>query len=379
MSMKVKREQLQHALEMVSPGLSTKETVDQSNNFCFKDGKVFTYDDETACIMDSPINITGSVPAEPLRQLLGKLKEKDLEITIENGKFKIKGKGQHANINMESKIELPIENLEIPKKWNPLPAKFAEALRQVSRCAGRNENEFNLTCVHLHKKWIEAFDTYQFARYKIKLGLTTNTLVRQVSIKHLINLEMSEFAETDQWLHFRNGAGLIFACRRFTDKYDDLEDIASVSGKKIQLPKGLVDATDLAQIFSVKTDKDNNVRVDLKPGWIKVKGEGMHGEYQGRRKLKYSGEPLSFLVHPEMLIQLIKDHTECEICTGKIKALKAELGNFMFVTSLTDPQEVDQRTQPEVIPETNGKPKVKNATTQNTKKTKAKRTREGSI
>src|SRR5689334_5595858 len=117
MSKKVKREQLLHALELISPGLSTKDVPDQTNSYCFSKGQVYTFDDETACIMQSPLNITGSIPAEPLRNLLAKLKDEYLEFKQETGKLKIKGKGSWSTILMENKIELPIENLEIPKKW----------------------------------------------------------------------------------------------------------------------------------------------------------------------------------------------------------------------------------------------------------------------
>lgn len=347
MSSKVKREQLQHALELVSPGLSTRDVVDQSNSFCFKDGKVYTFDDECACIMSSPLHITGAVPAEPLKAILGKLDEEYLEISQEKGELKIKGKGQAAWIRMESKIELPIENLETPTKWRKLPDDFGQALKLVGNCAGRDDNQFELTCVHIHPKFIEAFDTYQYAIYNLKLGIKTETLVRQVSIKHIVNLDMTEYAETEQWLHFKNAAGLMFACRRFTDKYPDLTSIRNVTGKKIQLPKTLSKVTERAEVFSIKNEKEKNyVRVDLKPGWVVVKGEGQYGWYRGRRKIRYTGESLSFMVHPVMFSQLVTQHSECEICTTGVKSLKAELGNFKFVTSLSDPVEIDKQENP---------------------------------
>jgi hypothetical protein len=338
--MKVNRGSLLQTLEFVSPGLSSREVVEQSNSFCFKDKKIYTYDDETAVIADSPLDIEGAVPAEPLKGILHKMDAEYLEIIIDNGKFVIKGKGETTRITMDPKIELPLENLEIPKKWKPLPPRFSEGLKLVESCAGRDETQFTLTCIHLHPNWIEAYDTYQFARFNIDLPLKSPTLVRQVSIKSIIDLEMNQFAKTSHWVHFRNAAGLVLACRSYNQKFPVLGPLAKASGKKIQLPKRLIKTAERAEEMSIySTDKQNNVRVDLKPGWVHVYGEGLHGDYKGRRKVKYAGPSLSFMIHPQMLAELVKQHNECEVCSGSNKALKAGFGDFVFVASLAPTKE----------------------------------------
>jgi hypothetical protein len=159
-------------------------------------------------------------------------------------------------------------------------------------------------------------------------------------------MEMKQFSETKQWLHFRNDTGLVMSCRRYSDSYPVLDELAKVSGNKIQLPKGLADVADRAEIFSMENN-ENNVQVDLKPGWVSVKGEGNHGWHRGRKKIKYSGQTLSFMVHPKMLAQLVKQHSECELCTKNQMALKAELGDLVFVTSLANPEEKKAKKKPE--------------------------------
>jgi hypothetical protein len=334
---KVNRGQLLQALEMVSPGLSSRDIVEQSSYFAFKGGKVITFDDEIFASCDSPLKITGAVPSDPLKSILFKLKSDDLDMSLSKTKLLIKGKGETIGVTMSKKIELPLENLETPKKWLPLPDKFSEAVKLVESCAGRDASQFNLTCIHLHPKWIEAFDTMQLARFNLSIGIKNSTLVKQESLKHIIDLEMKEFAETPQWIHFRNAAGLNLSCRRFLDKFPVLDQIAQVKGKKIILPKGLADVADRAEVFSTYNIHENHVRLDIRPGWIDVKGTGQYGYYKGRRKIKYVGSPMCFLVHPQLLIQLVKSHNSCELCTGKIPALKATFGSFVFVTSLAEP------------------------------------------
>jgi hypothetical protein len=282
---------------------------------------------------------------------LNKLKEDVLDATIINGFLQLKGRSQRAGIRIDPKIELPIENLEVPKKWKPLPERFSEGLKLVINCAGKDEGQFELTCIHIHPKWIEAFDTYQFARFKIDIGAKSDMLVRQVSVKHIVDMEMREYAETPEWMHFRNTAGLVMACRRFMDQYPNLDKLSKSSGKKLHLPKGLADAADRAEVFSISNTNENHVLVELKPGWVTLKGEGNFGWYRGRKKISYNGNPSSFFIHPQILAKLIKEHSDCEICEGVNKCLKAELGDFLLITSLSEPK--DDPTK--VVTKKNGK------------------------
>ena len=115
--MKVNREQLLNQLEAVLPGLSTRELIEQSSCFVFKDGKVLTFNDEIACVQTCKIGIEGAVPAMPIVNLLRKMVEEEITILpVNDGKgLRIKGKRKQATIPMEAEIQLPIEAWEKPK------------------------------------------------------------------------------------------------------------------------------------------------------------------------------------------------------------------------------------------------------------------------
>jgi hypothetical protein len=86
-------------------------------------------------------------------------------------------------------------------------------------------------CINLTPRFVEAWDNFQIARYKIKTGLTEPVLVRQSSIKHVVSLGMTETAETQGWLHFKNPNGLVLSCRRYVDQFpsDDLTKYLDVT------------------------------------------------------------------------------------------------------------------------------------------------------
>jgi DNA polymerase III sliding clamp (beta) subunit (PCNA family) len=337
--MRADREELLKCLESMLPGLSTREIIEQSSCFIFEGKKIITYNDEIACSQNNPLSIKGAVQALPLIAILRKLKETRIEI-LESEKGEellIKGKKRRAGIRMEKEIILPIDSLEAPKKkWKDLPEDFADAISLVHQCAGKDETQFVTTCINIHPNWIEATDNYQAARYKIETNLKKSVLIRRDSLKHIISLNMTKFNQSKNWIHFKNQEGLILSCRRFVREVDDYPNISSIlktKGDPIALPKGLKDAIEKAEIFSAENAEENQVIVNLRKGKLKITGRGASGWFCEIKKIKYRGQSLSFAIAPNLLIELVQRHTQCQITE---RLLKADIGKFRYVTALDE-------------------------------------------
>jgi hypothetical protein len=342
---RIERTKFLDLLELVGAGLSTRDAMGQADCYVFKDGYIITFNDEVAVQIKSPIpEIKGAVKAEPLRAILHKLDADTIEVEQGDKELVLRvRKSETIGIRMEKKIELPLENLETPTKWKPLPTKFTEAVEYVQSCAGKDDANFAMTCVHIHPEFVEACDNWKFARYRLKLKIKKEFLVRQVSLKSIINLSMIEFCESKKWVHFRNARKLILSCRRHMETYKNMNNIAGMKGKKLELPKNLIDKADRAEVFSKDDPKgDNHINVFIRPGRVELKGEGQYGRYHGTKKLDYSGEPFDFMIQPQMLIQLVKQHTECEVNNT---AMRAESGRAVFVTSIVPPEEVKKQEE----------------------------------
>ena len=333
--MRVNRENFLKQLESVLPGLSTKEVIEQSSCFIFKDKTVNTYNDEIACSQKSLLKIEGAVPAMPFISILRKLKEDELEMnTNENNSIiHIKAKQKNAGINMEQDILLPIEAVDKPKKWKKLPDNFADAIAIVQPCAGTNEAQFVMTCVHIGPRWIEACDNHQVTRFRIKTDVSKSILIRRESLKHIVSLEMVEFSETKHWVHFRNSDGLILSCRHWVDDYpsDDISEVLRVKGEPLTLPKGLKEAVEKAEIFSSENAEGSNVIVNIKKGKFKITGKGVSGWFTEVKKSKYDGDSLQFTIPPKLLVELVQHYNECEVSESR---LKVKGGKFIYVTVL---------------------------------------------
>lgn len=342
--MKVNREKLLSTLEMVAPGLSERDLLEQSSCYILKDKKIVTFNEEVACSYRSPLDETfqGAVQASPLRSILSKMTEETIEVRQTKSSLVINGKGKTSSITMEKNITLPMEALEPPKKWKEMPEKFADAVDFVQNCASRDAAQFHLTCIHIHPDFIEAFDNHQFARYNLKSQMSSEFLLRQSSIKNIVSLSMIESSETENWVHFRNAQKLVLSCRRYKDEYTNLDVITKKVGYKIVLPKGLMEASDRAEVFSAdnSAQEDNLIQVDLKPGLVTVTGKGNFGSHIERKKITYEGDPITFLIKPKMMVQLAKDYRDCEVSKT---ALLVRGGNSIFVTSLTKPKEIKKK------------------------------------
>lgn len=335
--MKVNRETFLRALDSVSPGLSPKEILEQSASLVFLEDTVMTFNDNVYCESPSGLSgVKGAVTAKPLLDQLRKWKEDDVDIAFNDGEMVVTGKGgQKAGFRLEKEIALPVESVEKPKSWGKCNDQFAEAVGVVQQCAGSDDNEFNLTCVHIHPKWVEACDRFQLCRWEMETGLKEEVLVKQSSIKHIVQLGMTEFSVTNSWLHFRNPNGLILSCRRYLEDYPDVSSFLDVDGGvKATLPKALGEAVARAEIFSAENQDNNVVKVELTAGKLNLIGTGVNGWYRKPMKVNYSGKPMAFMVAPKLLAELVKKHEECFVSSNR---LKVDAGKYAFVAHLMMP------------------------------------------
>ena len=340
--MRVNREVFLHRLESVHPGLDKKETVQQSDCFIFQKGEVMTFNDEIACRGPSDLDasFTGAVPAEKLLEVLRKRKEEELEVDMGEGLLLLKSKGRTSRLRMTEDIVLDIHTIEHADHWQPLHEHFGEAIGLVQHCASTAKDQFAASCVHLTPTHVEACSISQLCRWEQRTGLSQEALVRRSAIKHIVTLGMTEVAEGEAWIHFRNAVGLLLSCRRYLEDYPDLDNMLEVQGRATPLPRGIAEAAVLAKIFSSE-DKDNDyLDVSLKPGKLRLRGYGITGEHEEVKKINYRGERLDFRIAPDVLIGIIKRYSECIITANRLAVLN---GPCRYVACLRKPtKDVDE-------------------------------------
>lgn len=334
--MQISRESLLYSLEAVIPGLSTREAMEQSSSFVFKDGQVHTFNDEVFCSHRSDLNgVEGAVPAAPLLSVLRKLSEPNLKVRATNDELLLKGdSGREMAVTFEREIFLPIDKVEKPGRWRKLSESFSEAIKTVGMCASKDESRYMLMCVHIHPEWVEACDNYHLCRYTFRTGVKKSCFIKRDSIKHMVDLGMTHFSETESWMHFKNPSGMVLSCRRVVDQdYPDLGPILETHGSKTVLPKGLAEAADRASIFSSENvdESDRVVKVEIRKGKLRISGQGVTGWYREMKDLKYRGRQMTFLISPDLLSRLVKTYNDCEISEDY---LRVDGESYVYVTCL---------------------------------------------
>jgi hypothetical protein len=363
MTTRVNRAEFLSVLESVSAGLASREILQQSTCIVFQGGKVFSFNDEIACSRKSPLNIEGAVSAKPLLDLLSKMKEDEIEIDTDGAEFTVRGKGKKAGIRMEAEVLLPVESIETPEEWIDIPKDFQDAVSIVSVCASTEESTFVLTCVNITPEHLEASDRFQICRFPMKTGVTGATLVRASSLKKLSNLDMTHMSETESWLHFRNAAGLVLSCRRYIDEYPDLGKYIDISEfEQITLPGGLEEVVSAAQIFSSDNSNGDLLLVDLRADRIVIEGSGAKGYYKEMKKVKFTGDPIKFMIAPKLLLEITTKSNECSIAPGRLAITS---GKFSYLTCTN----TAENNAEEVIEEEKKKNKAKTKTTTTTEHT----------
>lgn len=346
--MRVKRNELLSALQLIRPGLAgTKEGLEQSACVIFKEGEAISFNEEIFCRTKSGLDskFEGAIRAKPLLDLLEEIKKEDeLDLIQREGKATLKGKGHRTDLRMEvvdATFMQAIEGVDRPEKWLKLPDLFTDAIAMVRECAGKNKDYFASTCVHFTPNFVEAGDQTQVARYKLDLPCKEDFLIKEESVRHLLNFGASRFALSEGWVHFKNPEGSIISCMRDMDRYPDLSPyLQTKGGKKLTLPGAIIDRVKMAEIFSKENTDSNLVRVELSPGKAKIIGEGVTGRNTGwKNNIKYSGPELEFHVSPTLLITIITKYKNCLVSEDR---LKVNGDNWEYLVCLSAPDKEDK-------------------------------------
>jgi hypothetical protein len=349
--MKMNRGLLLASLTSVKAGLSPQETLEQSSCVVFGGGRVMTYNDEVACSAPTglPEEYKGAVQSAPLVALLSRFPEEEVEVCVTRDEFLITGKRRTAGVRMDRTVLLPVDSVEAPEVWKPLPPEFTEAVGMVSQCVGRDKSQYHLTCVHLTPRWVEACDNLQLCRWRLRTPVGGNVLLGGEGVSQVVGLGVTEFGESKAWMHFRSPAGLVVSCRRYVEHdYPDLTPLLEVGGEPATFPRALAEEAGRAGGPAAENSDNKFVMIELRPGRLRIRGQGVVSWYESRMKVEYQGEPLRFFISPKVLGDLLKKHTDCVVAMGGDGngKLKVTAGNYTWLGCLAKPEEQEVEMGP---------------------------------
>ena len=334
--MKIETAKFKNALSIVKPALASKEIIEQTTSFAFIDNTVITYNDEI-CIVHpvEGIEINGVIQADELYKFLGKVKEKEFDVTITDSEIVMKAGRSKVGFALNKEILLPLnEEISEKGKWKKLPEQFIQACKFAVASASTNMGDENLTCVHFNENGsIEATNNYRLVVWNFpeQLPMPT-TLIPASSIKEVIKLKPIKVATGKGWIHFENAEKTVISCRIVSETFVNTESIIKSikRGKKMTFPDGLVQILDKAEIFTQEQKTDGSVTIIIQNGKLLVKSESLTAWFKETIPCE-NEEDFSFSITPYLLKDILK---ETNTCTISGNALLFKSGNWVYLTSL---------------------------------------------
>jgi len=339
--MKIKKDQLKEALEIVKPGLADKEIIEQTTSFAFMGGKVITYNDEI-CISHpiEGIDLEGVIKAEELYKFLGKVKKDEIVVTTEENEILMKAGRARAGFALMLEVLLPIDK-ELSKKdeYKKLPEKFLKAIEFATPCVSKDMTNPKLACVHLNKEGlIEATDNFRIVRYTLDKELPfETTLIPGLSMKEVLKIEPTLVTEGEGWLHFKNEQGTEISCRTLDERFVDISSVLPKTDDFIQItfPEETDEILEKAKIFSQSMSKQTNeesVSVSITDNRLLIESKSETAWFKEFVKIKdYTGEDFSFSITPYLLQDILK---ETSVCMLYKNMLKFSSEDWVYISSL---------------------------------------------
>lgn len=334
----VSREEFLTCLQLVSPGLLAKQgVIEQGNAFLFKNDRILTFNDHILCRVKFDLQgLEGAILAAPLLALIDEMEEENITITRLKNKLRVIGKDKGAEFLFQNKITLKYHTVEKPTEWMEISERFGDAVSLVKDCASKKPNEVVLSSIHLHPDYVEATDTYHFARFNLKLPFKSSVLVPEVSLKHIVIIDPRYVSYTPggNWIHFADKKKrVIYSCRCGEERFVKGTDkaIEEDKGFHLVLPKGLAKALKRGNILSAEQPDTNRVTIDIikKTKTIRVRSIGLSGKFfEDEDMPKFTGKDTSFVIQTKMLMELAKRHAECFVSD---KAVRVEAGSYVYI------------------------------------------------
>jgi hypothetical protein len=320
--MKIEKQKLQKALEVIKPGLANKDLIEQASSFCILQDKIVTFNDEVSISYPLQLGFEGVINSSEFYSFITKSNAEILEIAVNNNEIILKAGKSKAGLLLNTEISLPIEEIGVIKKWQKLPDNFNSAINFCAGVCSKDMSRPKLTCTHITSNQIEATDSFRIAIYKLSSKINgNNLLIPANSAIKIVKLFPTYIAQGENWIHFKNEEGAIISCRIFEEDYIDLSNHINIKkGKKLNIPKSIIGIIERAEIFSKREHiLDEEITLEIQENKIIIKSNSEAGWFEEKEKLNYSGEVFSFSIAPYLIKGILKETGDCIINESKIK------------------------------------------------------------
>jgi len=318
--MNICKEELLKILIAVKPALSKKEILLQMAHIIFTGEDVATFNDTLCIIHPYKTDFKCSVQGEEFYKALESIKEPTAKVVVEKEQVVIQSKSTRAGMSIllseDEKVEDVIEELKkrtsAKRFWKLLPSNFVEGTFLCSFSASKDMNRRAYSAVCYVDDRIYSTDSLRASCYVMDRPIDYFLIAGRSSVE-LAKYNVTKYALTEGWAHFRTDDGVIFNCKTMEGDYpyEKLKSIFIKPSNEIHLPKELQEVMKTAAVFSeedIHSSKKVEVTIEgdtitcrskKERGWIEkvIEVEGM------------DAQKVQFYINPLFLIQVLDKST----------------------------------------------------------------------
>lgn len=307
----IDRKEFLKAIEMIRPGITSSQAVEQFSLILFSDNRMISYNNELAISVPFETDIEGGVAASEMYELLKKIKSSGVVLDNRGGEVVVSTEKTTAGFKVSDDVEIPdlgIDDMSADD-WFPLPDNFMEAVGFCLFSAATDIGKGVFTCLNATGSKIESCDNFRLTRFELKDELAQPILLPRSAASILVNYAPVEagYSSAESWVHFRSEDGITFSTRTMDGEYPDLDNIIQMEGDEVEFSADTKDTLGRAEIFaSGDDDQFKKVHMEIKKGAAICRAEGPQGWIEERMAISYKGKKaIKFDVTPSFLVQII--------------------------------------------------------------------------
>lgn len=352
--MKIDKEKLQEALEIVKPGLDPKKELEQSDAFAFIDGRIITYNDKISISYPiEEVDFEGAIIAEELYGFLSKGSRPEVDISVDGselfikcGRSKVWLKMEELNADNNKGIKYVIDDQKIleSKRWKKIrkPEVFSKHLRFATQACSTDMTEMVLTCVNVKKDGkIQSTDKFRVIQCVGDPLLVNDFLIPARAVLEVVKIQPNMIAVSGGWVHFKNSVGTVVSARTVDGEFFDQERLDKIlhikTGSKVKFPANINDMLQRTYQFAKRDFVfDESVEISISNGKMKMSATAAVTKSRIEDSARItSDKDLSFWISPSLFVEVLVETKMCILDKGgrKVKFVGVE-SNWEYVIFL---------------------------------------------
>ena len=318
------RKELIEVIKKIKPGLVKDNVIELAEFISFNENEIVSYNNEISISYPYDSGLKGAVKGDELLRILQAMPD-DIDIKIKKDKLVITKKGKNkitASLNI---LEVQTDTWpEIPENFEPLPKNIVEGLKFCLFSVSPDPAMGALNCILIENDSVISCDNFRATIFNLdddEMGDWTQVLIPLSLAKVLVNYDIVNFAQDDNWLFFEDDYGVIICCKKVELDYpsEQVYGLFESEGELITLPDDFKTALDRSEILSqIDIENQKIVKMELSKNKLVISSGGDIGQYKEEIEIEYDKDELTIMVNPVHMKQILLNCSEFMLTESNI-------------------------------------------------------------